>query len=46
MPQYTIQADEEYPQLWRAYREGIAIGTAGTYQEIEQYLDLLEQGEE
>lgn len=46
MTQFTIQIDTEYPSLYRAFQDGIPIGTAGTYQEIEDYLDLIENGEE
>lgn len=43
--QYTVQEDKDDPTKWRACLNGVAIGVAGTYQEIEDYLDLLEQGE-
>lgn len=45
MPNYTVERDNEHPSLWRVYEDGVAIGTAGSYQDCEDYLDLIENGE-
>lgn len=46
MPTYTVQRDSEFPALWRAYQDGVAIGTAGTHEEVTDYLDLIENSEQ
>lgn len=46
MVSYTVVRDTEYPDKWRVFRNGVAIGSPGTYDECESYLDLLERGEE
>lgn len=45
MPTFTVERDKDYPSLCRVYEDGIAIGTAGTYDECDAYVDLIKQGE-